>query len=78
MLGSNGTTTCVEVGDDQVGAKNTEPDGPTPRGERLLVRGYEFTSSLTSQEHPLAPPPLCGRSLMLYITSLGSSSPYTC
>ena len=56
MLGSDGTTTCVEVGDDQVGAKNTEPDGPTPRGERLLVRGYEFTSSLTSQEHPLTPP----------------------
>ena len=58
MLGSDGTTTCVEVGDDQVGAKNTEPNGPTPRGERLFVRGYEFTSSLTSQEHLLAPPPL--------------------
>ena len=54
-LGSGGATACVEVGDDQVGAKNTEPDGPIPRGEGLLVRGYEFSSSLTSQEHPLAP-----------------------
>ena len=68
--------TYVEVGDDQVGAKNTEPDGPTSPGEGLLVRGYEFPSSLTSQEHPLAPP--CGGSLMLYITSFGLSSPYTC
>ena len=54
-MGSNGATACVEVGDDQEGAKNTEPDGPTPRGEGLLVRGYEFPSSLTSQEHPPAP-----------------------
>ena len=45
---------CVEVGDDQVEAKNTEPDGPTPWGERLLIRGYEFPSSLTYQEHPPA------------------------
>ena len=47
-LGSDGATACVEVGDDQVRAKNTEPDGPTPRGEGLLFRGYEFPSSLTS------------------------------
>ena len=45
----------VEVGDDQVGAKNIALDGPTPRGEGLLVRGYEFPSILTSQEHPSAP-----------------------
>ena len=45
---------CVEVGDDQVGVKNTELDDPTPQGEGLLVRGYEFPSSLTSQEHLLA------------------------
>ena len=76
MLGSDGTTTCVEVMDDQVGAKNTEPDGPTPRVEGFLVREYKFPSSLTSQEHPPAPP--CGGSPMLYITSFGSSSPYTC
>ena len=54
-MGSNGATACVEVGDDQEGAKNIEPNGPTPRGEGLLVRGYEFPSSLTSQEHPPTP-----------------------
>ena len=36
-LGSDEATVCVEIGDDQVGAKNTEPDGPTPQGEGLLV-----------------------------------------
>ena len=51
---------CVEVGDDQVGddqvgAKNTAPDDPTPLGEGLLIQGYEFLSSLASQEHPPAP-----------------------
>ena len=44
----------VEVGDDQVGAKNTAPDDPTPWGEGLFIRGYEFLSSLASQEHPHA------------------------
>ena len=46
---------CVEVGDDQVGVKNTELDDPTPQREGLLIRGYEFPSSLTSQEHPPTP-----------------------
>ena len=57
----------VEVGDDQVGAKNTKPDGPTPRGKGLLVRGYEFPSRLTSQEHPPTPPV---RDLWCYISLL--------
>ena len=59
---------CVEVGDDQVEAKNTEPDGPTPRGEGLLVWGYEFSSSLTSQEHP--PASLLVGDLWCYISLL--------
>ena len=74
-MGSDGATACMEIGDDQVGAKNTEPDGPTLQGKGLLVREYEFPSSLTSQA---LPPPSCGRSLILYIPSFGSSSPYTC
>ena len=51
----------------------TEPDGPTPQGKGLLIREYEFPPSLTSP----APPPPCGRSLLLYIISFGSSSSYT-
>ena len=47
----------------------TEPDSPTPRGKGLLIREYEFPPSL---------PPHCGRSLILYIPSFGSSSFYTC
>ena len=50
----------------------TEPDDPTPQGKGLLIREYEFPPSLTSP----APPP-CGRSLLLYILSFGSSSSYT-
>ena len=33
-LGSDGAMACVEAGDDQLGTKNTEPDGPTTLGER--------------------------------------------
>ena len=47
-MGSDGAMACVEVGDDQVGVKNIAADGPTPWGEGLLVRGYEFLSSLAS------------------------------
>ena len=54
-MGSDEAMACVEVGDDQVGAKNIAPDGPTLWGEGLLVQGYEFLSSLASQEHPPAP-----------------------
>ena len=54
-MGSDEAMACVEVGDDQVGVKNIAPDGPTPWGEGLFVRGYEFLSSLASQEHPPAP-----------------------
>ena len=75
-MGSNGAMACVEIVDDQIGAKNTEPDGPTPRVKGLLVRGCEFPSRLDSQEPPLLP--LCGRSLMLYIIPFGLSSSYTC
>ena len=71
-LGSDGATACVEIGDDQAGAKN-RTDGPTPQGKGLLIREYEFPPSLPSQE-----PPSCGRSLILYIPSFGSFFPYTC
>ena len=36
----------AEAGDNQVGAKNTEVDGLTIRGNELLVRGYEFPFGL--------------------------------
>ena len=39
-----------KLGDNQIGAKNTESDGPTPQGKGLLVRGCEFPSRLTFQE----------------------------
>ena len=42
---------CAEVGNGQVRAKNTEPDGLVVWGKGLLVQGYEFPSSLTPQEH---------------------------
>ena len=42
-----------EIGDDQIRAKNTESDGPTPRGKGLLVQGGEFSFRLASQEPPL-------------------------
>ena len=29
MLGSDGATACLRMGDDQIGAKDTESDGPT-------------------------------------------------
>ena len=76
-LGFDETTVNAEVRDDRVGAKNTELDGLTIRGNELLVRGYEFPSGLIHQEHDggiCAPPPRvqnpaplpCGRSLTLY------------
>ena len=37
-------------GDDRVGAKNTEVDGLTIRGNKLPVRWYESPSSLIFQE----------------------------
>ena len=67
----------AEVRDDRVGAKNTELDGLTIRGKELIVRGYEFPSGLSHQEHDgeicaLLPrektPFSCGRSLALYIS----------
>ena len=51
----------------------TEPGGPTSLGKGLIIREYEFPLSLT----PQVPSP-CGRSLILYILSFGSSSSYTC
>ena len=36
----------AEVRDDRVGAKNTELDELTIRKKELLIRGYEFSSSL--------------------------------
>ena len=59
-LGFDEVTVNAEARDDRVGAKNTELDGLTVRGEELLVWGYEFSSSLIHQEHDggiCAPPP---------------------
>ena len=68
----------VGVEDNRVGAKNTEVDGLTIRGNELLVRGYEFSSGLIHQGHEgriRAPPTQgakpptpfsCKRSLPLY------------
>ena len=79
-LGFDKTTVNAGIGDDRVGAKNTEVDGLTIRGNELLVRGYEFPSGLIRQEHEggiyalflpgsRKPPPLnWGRSLTLYIS----------
>ena len=39
------------LSDDRVGAKNTEIDGLTVRGNKLLVREYEFPSGLICQKH---------------------------
>ena len=60
---------CAEAGDDQIGAKNTEPDGPMARGKGLFVWGYEFPSSLTLQESHRAIPPIVGN-LWCYISLL--------
>ena len=66
----------AKVKDDRVGAKNTELDELTIRGNKLLIRGYEFSSSLIHQEHeggsvPL-PPPLV-EDLLHYLVPLGPS-----
>ena len=50
-LGFDGATVNAEVRDDRVGTKNTKLDSLTIRGKELLVRGYEFPSGLTHQEH---------------------------
>ena len=66
MLGSNGTTACLGMGDDQIGAKNAESNTALrPRGKGLLVRGCEFPTPLASQE--LSPLPLLG-DLWCYIS----------
>ena len=36
----------AEAGDNRVGAKNIEVNGLTIRGNKLLVRGYEFPFGL--------------------------------
>ena len=61
-LGFDGATACAKVGDDQVGAKNTEPDGLTARGKGLLIRKYEFPPRPTS----LRPTPLWEISHIIY------------
>ena len=48
---------CAEVGEGQVGAKNTELDSLMAWGKGLLVRGYKFPSSLTPHEHHGGIPP---------------------
>ena len=59
-LGFDKATVNAEVRDDRVGAKNIELDGLMVWEEELLVRGYEFSSSLIHHEHDgriCAPPP---------------------
>ena len=84
-LGFDETTVNAGVGDDRVGAKNTEVDGLTIRGNKLLVRRYEFSSGLIRQEHeggicaPFLPgsrnpPPLLGEiSYLIYFPSVHPS-----
>ena len=50
-LGFDKAIINADVKDDRVGTKNTELDGFTIRGKELLIQGYEFSSSLTHQEH---------------------------
>ena len=49
-LGFVETTVNADVGDDQVGAKNTEVDELMIRGNELLIWGYESPSGLILQE----------------------------
>ena len=82
-LGFDEALVNAEVKDDRVGAKNTELDGLTVRGEELLVQGYEFPSGLIHQEHnegicaplPKEPKtsPLYVEDLLHYIVPLGPS-----
>ena len=84
-LGFDETTVNAGVGDDRVGAKNTEVDGLTIRGNKLLVRRYEFSSGLIRQEHEGGicatflpgsrnpPPPLTRGDLLPYIFPFGPS-----
>ena len=45
-LGFDETMVNAEAGDNQVGAKNIEVNELTIRGNKLLVRGYEFPFGL--------------------------------
>ena len=49
-LGFVETTVNADVGDDQVGAKNTEVDELMIQGNELLIWGYESPSGLIHQE----------------------------
>ena len=82
--GFDETTVNAGVGDDRLRAKNTEVDGLTIRGNKLLVRRYEFSSGLIRQEHeggicaPFPPresePPLLGEiSYLIYFPSVHPS-----
>ena len=80
-LGFDEIMVNAEVRDDRVGAKNTELDGLSIRGNELFVWGYEFPSGLIHQEHeggsvPLTPPPralLLVEDLLHYIVPFGPS-----
>ena len=67
-LGFDETTVNIGVGDGRVGAKNTEVDRLTIRGNELLVRGYEFPSGLCPFPPREPKPPSYGRSLALCIS----------
>ena len=80
-LGFDQTTVNAGVGDDRVGAKSTEVGGLTIRRNELLIRGYEFPSSLIHQEHERGiyahslpgsrKPPLLGEiSYLIYFSSV--------
>ena len=86
-LGFDETTVNIGVGDGRVGAKNTEVDRLTIRGNELLVRGYEFPSGLIRQKYEGGicapslpgsrnPPPM--EDLLCYVSLSGPSSSYTC
>ena len=45
-LGFDETMVNAEAGDNRVEAKNIEVNGLTIRGNKLLVRGYEFSFGL--------------------------------
>ena len=50
-LGFDETMVNAKAGDNRVGAKNIEVNGLTIRGNKLLVRGYEFPFGLIHQGH---------------------------
>ena len=85
------TTVNVDVRDDRIGIRKAELDRLMIRGDKLTIRGYEFSSGSIKQStkgdvspfflFPPAvppPPPLLVEGLLHYIVLFGSSWFYTC